>query len=112
MLPDNTICHLPGIIPRELSYTCRQMAFRCSKGAIKSVNTDSMHWCLHPEGEISLSDMDRHMMDCFSPSFQKVLAVHKKSRQTCVFLIFTRWIYIISEFTRVLLGIQMGVNIV
>ena len=33
-----------------------------------------------PEGEISLSYMDRLMMDCFSPTFQSFLSEHKKSK--------------------------------
>ena len=35
-----------------------------------------------PEGEISLSYMDRLMMDRFSPTFRRVLSEHKNSMKT------------------------------
>ena len=34
-----------------------------------------------PEGDISLSYMDRLMMDCFLPLFQGFLSEHKKSKK-------------------------------
>ena len=34
-----------------------------------------------PEGEISLSYMNRLMMDCFSPTFQGFLSEHKMSKK-------------------------------
>ena len=37
---------------------------------------------LDPEGVISLSYMDRLMVDCFSPTFQALLLIHKKINKT------------------------------
>ena len=52
------------------------------------------------------------MMDCFSTFFEGFLSEHKNSISPDLFLLFTRWVYIISYFTSVLSGIEMGVNIV
>ena len=59
----------------------------------------------NPEGEIFLSNMERLMMDCFSPTFPRLfLSEHKKSKQHEKNEPFTRWIYIISELTSVFIG--------
>ena len=63
-----------------------------------------------PECEISLSYMDRLLMDCFSPTFRIFFWLkHKKSKQPRTFKLFTLWIYVIYVF---LSGLTMGGNIV
>ena len=57
----------------------------------------------YPEGEISLSYMDRLMMDFF-PLFEGFLSEHKNSIKISIFQLFTHWVIIISEFTSVFIG--------
>ena len=66
----------------------------------------------NPEGEISLSYMDRLMMDRFSPTFQRFLSEHKKvkNRENFTFLL-VRFTLFLSSWL-FLSGIQMGVNVV
>ena len=62
-----------------------------------------------PEGEFSLSYMDRLMMDVFYPTFPTFFCLNKKvKKKNMKFSFFTCWIYIISEFTGVFVGYQNG----
>ena len=66
-----------------------------------------------PEGEISLSYMDRPMMDCFSPTFSRLLCQNIKNvqnRENFNFLLVGFTLFLSSRLF--LSGIQMGVNIV
>ena len=57
-----------------------------------------------PEGEISLSYIDRLLIDRFSPTFRRVYVRTFKLHENLKFLTFYSLGYIISEFTSVFIG--------
>ena len=66
-----------------------------------------------PEGEISLSYMDRLMMDCFSPTFRRFFVRTLKTLYKTEIFNFLLVGFILFLSSRVFLsGIEIGVNIV
>ena len=65
-----------------------------------------------PEGEISLSYMDRLMLDCFSPILEGFLWEHKKTKKNENLNILLVGFTTFLSLQVFLSGIEMGVNIV